>query len=93
MILCHITWGDSPDIYIESVFSILTFLPDPAVEKIRVLTERPEYYRLVANRIEIAPVDEKTFTEWGGTHNFTFRKKIKGIEKLVSLGGGGHPLY
>jgi hypothetical protein len=93
MILCYVAWGDRVDLYIESVFSILTFLPDPGVSAICVVAEKPEYYAPVRDRIRLVPVDSATLAEWGGEKNFQYRKKIRGIDLVASLYPGQDILF
>lgn len=109
MIIGYITWGDRVEIYAESAFSILTFLPDSDVEEVCVITERPEYYAMFGDRVTIVPITEQMFREWHGqlttecdnqmeskqaaSRNYTYRSKNKGVEKLVELYPGKDVLF
>jgi len=93
MIVCYVIWGNKLSLYAEAVFSLLTFLPDSHISEICVVTDHPNYLCMVEGSVTIVPVDGQTFDGWGGNSNFLFRKKIKGIEKVVSLYPGRDVLY
>ncbi|MCC8189174.1 MAG: hypothetical protein LIP77_00875 [Planctomycetes bacterium] len=106
MIVGYVTWGDRVEVYAENLFSILTFLPDPAVAEICVFTERPEFYARVRDRIRLVPVTAEEMADWTGTvvppaspslrnaaRPSCFRGKIRCVETLVALYPGQEVLF
>lgn len=106
MILGYVTWGDSTDIYSESVFSILTYLSDADVDEVCVVTERPECYRALGDRVNVVHCPPDQMREWAGevipcklksprasVRPYSFRHKIKAVERIVELHPGRDVLY
>lgn len=93
MIVCYVLWGDGFGPYLEAAFSALTFMRDPAVEKVCFVAERPEYMKLFAGRADIVAPGSDAIREWGGEFNFLFRKKILGIMAAREHCHGADLLY
>lgn len=109
MVIAHITWGDKIEIYAESCFSILTFLADRDVDEICVVTENPEFYACLADRVKVVSIPQDTLKIWNGVktsecagkmkkrtavpRDYTFRGKLKGMEKVIELHPGQDILF
>ncbi len=95
MIVGYVSWGEKITFYIETCFSIISVLPDPAVDGITVLTDHPGMFRMFDGnaKVTIAPLPTETFHEWYGEWHYLFRAKIKGIQKLVELNPGNDLLF
>ena len=86
MHLLYLTFGENINNHVEAHFSILSFLTQQdEITTINVVTDKPEFYKSLHNRINIISVDEKVLNEWKGKHNFFWRIKIKAIEMLCDL--------
>ena len=86
MHLLYLTFGENINNHVEAHFSICTFLTQQdEISTINVVTDKPEFYKSLDNRINIISVDEKILNEWKGEHNFFWRIKIKAIEMLCDL--------
>ena len=93
MVTTYVTWGDREDLYMETAFSILTLLPDPDITTICVVTERPEFFSFLKDRIEIIPISPQMLVEWAGPQNFSYRRKIKGIQRVIETYPGEDVLF
>lgn len=49
------------------------------------MTDRPEFYKTIQNRVNVIAVTEDTFAGWKGPFNYFWRIKVKAIEQLCSL--------
>jgi hypothetical protein len=93
MLIGYSAWGNNPEVYMQSAFSALTFLADPAVSEICVATERPEFYKKLSEKVTIIPISSAQLEEWGGPENYTYRRKIMGFKEIMNARPGNDYLF
>ncbi len=95
MRLSYLVWGGKESLFVEAVFSILTFLSDPVVEAVTVLTDKPEMFHLFepSAKVRVVYIPPGEFTDWYGPSRYVFRAKLKGMERLVELHPGEDLVY
>lgn len=86
-------FGDTLENHYQAAFSILSFMKDQRLGRVLVVTDRPDYYRFLGDRLEIIPVDAQTLQDWQGPHRFFWRIKIKAIEAAAARLAGQPLLY
>lgn len=82
MNLILLTFGERLENHYQASFAILTFLKDPTIERVIVLTDRPEFYAFLGEKVEMMPIDNATLQQWQGEHQFFWRVKIKALEAV-----------
>ena len=82
MILTLLTFGERLENHYQACFAILTFIKDPTIQKVVVVTDRPEFYQLFDNNIDIVKIDNTTLKQWEGQYQFFWRVKIKALETI-----------
>lgn len=85
MKLVLLTFGDRIENHYQAVFSILSFLREPMITGVYVVTDKPNYYRHLEQRAEVIEVDKTLLQQWRGQHDFFWRIKIKAIEAVIQL--------
>lgn len=94
MNLLYVTFGDNLQNHIQANFSIYSFLTQAGqVDTINVVTDRPEFYASLGDKLNVIQVSEKTLHEWKGKFEFFWRIKIKAIEHVCALYPGKPVLY
>lgn len=94
MNLLYLVFGNEFKNHLQAHFSICSFLTQgKAIDSINVLTDKPEFYRSLANSINITEVNQATLQEWKGKHDFFWRVKIKAIELIGNTYPGKPVLY
>ncbi|MDO4905602.1 MAG: hypothetical protein Q4A16_08665 [Lautropia sp.] len=93
MNLLLLTFGDKLENHYQASFAILSFLKDPLLQRVIVITDRPEFYRLFGDRVDLVDVDRQTLKDWQAPHQFFWRIKIKAVELAVSRYPGQHLMY
>lgn len=84
VIICYVAYGARVDIYQQIYFSILSLLAfGHHSYNIRVVTDRPEYFKRLAKYISVTVLTESEITSWPGLHDYHFRIKLKALEKVV----------
>ncbi|PJG83902.1 hypothetical protein [Caviibacterium pharyngocola] len=80
--LILLTFGERLENHYQAVFSILTYLKDPLIKRVIVVTDRREFYTWLQNEIEIIEINQTVLNEWQGAHQFFWRVKIKALEAV-----------
>ncbi|WP_090655850.1 hypothetical protein [Basfia succiniciproducens] len=88
-----LTFGSRLENHYQASFAILSFLKDPAVKRVIMVTDRPEFYAFFGNKIEFIQINEDTLTQWQGEYQFFWRVKIKALEKVQKRYPAEHLLY
>ena len=84
MNLLYITFGPRLEIHHQAAFSMLSFLTQKdQIHSITLITDAPEFYGHVRDRIELIAITPDTLKEWRGPHDFFWRIKIKAMEHLA----------
>jgi len=84
MIITYLVFGEKLQFYQEAIFSILSFLPKiEEQDKIVVLTDAPDKFKLISDRIEIITIGEQKLIDWKGKYHFFWRIKIKAIQFIA----------
>ncbi|USH02598.1 hypothetical protein K6Q96_00685 [Grimontia kaedaensis] len=83
MILTLLTFGDRLENHYQASFAILSFLKTPLIEKICVVTDRPQYYNYFGSYVDIIEINKEIMDEWRGEHDFFWRIKMKGVEAAI----------
>lgn len=86
MNLLYIVWGERASNHTQCIFSLLSALQYPdSFDDYYVLTDHPEYYKIIESKINIIAVSKNQIKEWIGPENYIFNVKIKGIEYFNKL--------
>ncbi len=93
MNLILIAFGEKIENHYQAVYSILTFLSSAIIERIIIVTDNPDMYGFLEDRVIVSAVDSNTMESWRGRNDFFWRIKIKAIEQAVNLVDSGHVLY
>lgn len=93
MNLLLLTFGDKVENHYQAVFAILSFLKDPAIGRAIVITDRPDFYRFLGDRVDIITIDQQMLTEWQAPYQFFWRIKIKAVELAVARYPDQHLMY
>ncbi len=81
MHLLYITFGKNAAIHSQAAFSVYTFLKQKEqLYSINIITDAPDYYAHLKDRVRIIEVSSGQLEEWKGPHDFFWRIKIKGLE-------------
>ncbi|WP_299887779.1 hypothetical protein [uncultured Lacinutrix sp.] len=84
MYIVFLVFGKDYINYQQALFSMFTFLSQMKEEdKIIVLTDHPDYFNIIKDRIIISKLNESTLTEWKGDHQFFWRIKIKALQLIA----------
>lgn len=85
MIITYIVFGKNNLNYNQAAFSILTLLAQTKDEdKIVIITDNPENFNFLANKITTIEVNKEKLQEWKGEHDFFWRIKIKALLLIAS---------
>ncbi|MDO5101930.1 MAG: hypothetical protein Q4D91_03405 [Lautropia sp.] len=93
MNLLLLTFGDKVENHYQAVFAILSFLKSPAIERAIVITDRPDFYRFLAERVDVVTIDQQTLSEWKAPYQFFWRIKIKAVALAVARYPDQHLMY
>lgn len=83
MNLVLLTFGEKLETHYQAAFSILSFLRDKEIERIVMVTDRPDFYRFLGTKIDILPVNNEILREWQQPYQFFWRVKIKALEEIA----------
>ncbi len=85
MHLVYLTFGKTLSIHSQAAFSICSFLAfSDELSSINVVTDSPEYYAHLKEKVNIIALDSATISDWKGKDDVFFRTKIKAIEMICS---------
>ncbi|MDO4232348.1 MAG: hypothetical protein Q4D19_09460, partial [Lautropia sp.] len=105
MNLLLMTFGPKVKNHYQAVFAILSFMRDPLVSRILIMTDQPELYRWVTSldggqvaghdlpEVEIVHVSQEQLTEWQGAPQFFWRVKIRAIQEMFARHPDQHLMY
>ncbi|MDH2997828.1 hypothetical protein A1D22_00565 [Pasteurellaceae bacterium LFhippo2] len=93
MNLLLLTFGERLENHYQSTFCILSFLKDPLINKVIVVTDRPEFYQFFNDKIEIITINADTLNEWKKPYDFFWKIKIKAVEMVIDKYPEQHLLY
>lgn len=93
MVVLFLVWGDRLPMHMEAAFAMLTILADPQPKTVCVVTDHPEYYAFLKEKIDIQAVTAQKFREWRGPEDFMFRIKVAGLQYATELYPGKDILY
>ncbi|MFZ7216699.1 hypothetical protein [Avibacterium avium] len=84
MNLMLLTFGEKLENHYQAFFSIASFLKDKNIEKIIVVTDRVDFYKIFENKVSFFEVDNELLNKWKGKHKFFWRIKIKAIQAIYN---------
>jgi hypothetical protein len=88
MDILFLTFGPNIRNHYQANFCILSLMKvQGQFNAINVLTDYPEFYSRLGDRVKIVPITAEQVQEWKGEYNFVFRPKIKALEYYISLYG------
>lgn len=58
MNLLLLSFGDNTDNHQQAVFAALSFMRDPQIKRVLVVTDRPDFYRWLGGAAQNAPIDD-----------------------------------
>lgn len=94
MYIVFLVFGKDYINYQQALFSMFTFLSQMKEEdKIIVLTDHPDYFNIIKDRIIISKLNESTLIDWKGKHQFFWRIKIKALQLVANQWGDKPFLY
>lgn len=94
MIIAFFVVGEDIINFQQAIFSILTILPKiDKNDRIVVITDIPEYFKILDDKITVLEVDEKTLDNWKGQYNFFWRIKIMSLQMIADKWKDDHILY
>lgn len=93
MNVVYLVFGSELKNHVQTYFSLLTFSKAQKINSINVITDKPEFYKQVAPRVNIISITEAQINEWKGEYDFFWRIKIKAIELIADLYNGENILY
>jgi hypothetical protein len=94
MDIIFLTFGPNIRNHYQANFCILSLLKvQDQFNVINVLTDYPEFYRRLGDRVRIVPITADQVQEWKGEYNFVFRPKIKALEYYISQYGDRPVLF
>ncbi len=87
--------GDNVHYHFQAIFSSLTFLRSPLIERVSIITDAKNLYRAVSYdaRVGILVVDREILARWKGRHDFFWRIKIEAIAHAYAEMPGLDVLY
>ncbi len=93
MILSLLTFGDNLENHYQANFAILSYLKDPRITDVCIVTDRPQYYRSLQPKITIIELNDEMMQTWRGEADFFWRIKMKAIEAAALRFPDQHLLY
>jgi lipopolysaccharide biosynthesis glycosyltransferase len=89
------TVGDRYKYHGQLVFCIISILANQPKERsvhFTIVTDKPDFYSWLGERVTIVSIDEHRIAEWKGPHQFFWRVKIEAILE-ASKQHSGHTIY
>lgn len=93
MNLLLLTFGERLENHYQAVFSILSFLKDKLIKRAIIVTDKPEFYTFLGEKVEVINIDKSTLTQWQEPYQFFWKVKIKALELVQSKYPNDHLLY
>ncbi|MBE2894972.1 hypothetical protein [Spirabiliibacterium falconis] len=91
--LILLTFGDRLETHYQAALAILSFLGDPNIHKVIVVTDRKGFYRCFHDQVEFIDINETILTQWQGDYQFFWRVKIKALQHVLAHYPDQHVLY
>jgi hypothetical protein len=86
MNILYLVFGENQQNHAQAYFSICSFLGQmDAHDRIYVMTDAPDFYERLNEKIEILTINKTQLDDWQGIHQFFWRAKIKAIEHICRL--------
>ncbi|WP_430613474.1 hypothetical protein [Flavobacterium sp. JP2137] len=80
MNITYLVFGDQIQNYQQALFSILTLqVQQQSSDRFIVVTDYPEFFKCLQDRVTIIEINADTLREWEGPHKFFWRVKIKAL--------------
>lgn len=76
---------------ILSIFSIMQWKKEGL--RFTVFTDKPEFYNIIRDKIEIVHLTPELMKEWRGSHDFIWRLKIMSVAAIAEKYPDDHLLY
>ncbi|EIJ71834.1 hypothetical protein [Pasteurella bettyae] len=80
MNLVLLTFGERLENHYQACFSILSFLKDPNIKNVIIVTDRADFYQFLNGQVKFIHINQQTIKEWQGKYQFFWRIKIKALE-------------
>ncbi len=94
MNILYLVIGENPLYHAQTCFSIYSFLNQTdATDRVYVITDAPEFYKRLSEKIYIIPINQAQLKDWQGKHKFFWRAKIKALEHICTLNPDESVLY
>jgi lipopolysaccharide biosynthesis glycosyltransferase len=94
MNILYLVIGKNPLHHAQTCFSIYSFLNQTDVtDRVYVITDAPEFYNRLSEKINIIPVNQAQLEDWQGEHKFFWRAKIMALEHICTLHPDESVLY
>lgn len=93
MHLVCLSFGSNLDYHSQTVFAALSFLTDKHIEHVTVVTDYPDFYDVLGDKVSVYPIDERTIQDWRGEYDFFWRVKMKAIQVAQVQQPEQHLLY
>ncbi|MFV0344712.1 MAG: hypothetical protein ACK5IQ_00450 [Bacteroidales bacterium] len=85
MVITYLVFGTDNSNYGQAIFSILSFLSQTNDnDKVAVVSDHPEKFSFLSDRIIVIGINEEKLTEWKGKYQFFWRVKIKTLQLVTS---------
>jgi hypothetical protein len=86
MNILYLVFGENQQNHAQAYFSVCSFLGQMDVhDRVYVMTDAPDFYQRLNEKIEIITISRTQLDDWQGTHQFFWRAKIKAIEHICTL--------
>lgn len=86
MNILYLVFGKKQLHHTQAYFSICSFLGQmESSDRVFVITDSPNFYTRLGERINILEINQELMTTWQGEHKFFWRAKIKAIEHISNL--------
>jgi hypothetical protein len=86
MNILYLVFGENQQNHAQAYFSICSFLGQmDAHDRVYVMTDAPDFYERLNEKIKILTINKTQLDNWQGTHQFFWRAKIKAIEHICRL--------
>lgn len=94
MNILYLVIGENPLHHAQTCFSIYSFLNQTdATDRVYVITDAPEFYERLSEKINIIPINQGQLKDWQGKYKFFWRAKIKALEHICTLHPDESVLY
>jgi hypothetical protein len=94
MNILYLVFGENQQNHAQAYFSICSFLGQmDAHDRVYVMTDAPDFYERLNEKIKILTINKTQLDNWQGTHQFFWRAKIKAIEHICRLNPEESVLY